>query len=41
MKQKLLLLIVKKLVEFLEGYHLSKDPVRKVKVSNGADNNNL
>lgn len=41
MKQKLLLLIVKKLMEYLEGYHLAKDPVRKVKVSNGADNAKL
>jgi hypothetical protein len=29
--QKLLLIIIKKLVQYLDGYHLAKDPVRKAK----------
>jgi hypothetical protein len=29
--QQILLWIVKKLIEYVEGYHISKDPVRKAK----------
>jgi hypothetical protein len=29
--QKILLMIVRELVKYLDGYHLAKDPVRKKK----------
>jgi hypothetical protein len=35
MIQKLLLIIIKKLIKYLDGYHLCKNPVRVKK--NGAD----